>query len=238
MGRASSVADLVSVRRISALVVLVAFSSVLGLSSCLYDSSDRCDSTQAYDANAGLCVCTGNTIAGTTPEGNPGCAPCAEHEVASNDACLCEEGYQRPTPEAACVVVPEALGLPCESDPDCTDPIYDTCHPLDDGSGYCTQVGCAAGECTGGYACDTIATPSYCVRPADGAGQSCATDDDCAGTEATWCDTFKSHTCFVEGCALGGTDCPGRECCDLSGPSFGTVKKTICVDSGTCPGVD
>jgi len=225
---------MISVRRTSALGILVAFSSLLGASSCLYDSSDRCDPNQVYNANAGICVCTGNTIAGTNPDGSPGCAPCAEHELASNDACVCEEGYQRPTPDGACTLVPDALGLPCQEDKDCTDATYDTCHLLDDASGYCTNVGCAAGECNGGYACDTVADPSYCARPPEGAGKSCATNDDCAGTEATWCDTFVSHVCYVEGCALDGNDCPGKECCDLSVKSGGLVKKTICVDSGTC----
>ena len=229
---------MVSLRRVSALGMLTAFSSLLGVSSCLYDSSNRCDSGQVYDANAGLCVCTGNTIAGTKPDGSPGCAPCAEHELASNDACVCEEGYQRPTPEAACVIVPDALGLACASDQGCSDATYDTCHQLDDGSGYCTNVGCAQGECTGGYACDTVATPSYCARPPAGAGQSCADDSDCAGTEATWCDVFKTHVCYVEGCAVDGNDCPGKQCCDLTGPSLGTIKKTICVDIGTCLGAD
>lgn len=214
--------------------MLVVFSSLLGLSSCLYESSNRCDENQLYDANAGLCVCTNNTIAGTTETGAPGCVPCAEHEVASNDACACEEGYQRPTADAACVIVPDALGLPCQSDQGCTDATFNSCHLLEDGSGYCTSLDCAPGECTGGYACDTATTPSYCVRPPAGAGQPCASDEDCAGTEATWCDTFVSHVCYAEGCALNGNDCPGKECCDLAVKSNGLLKKTICVDLGTC----
>jgi len=229
---------MVSARRISALGMLVAFSSLLGVSSCLYDSSDRCDPKQVYDSKAGICVCTGNTVAGTNPDGSPGCAPCAEHEVASNDTCVCEEGYQRPTPEGACTLVPDALGLACQSDQDCTDAVYNSCHLLSDGSGYCTNLDCAPGDCNGGYACDTSATPSYCARPPVGAGKSCGSDSDCAGTEATWCDTFVSHVCYVEGCALGGNDCPGNECCDLAVASGGLLKKTICVAPGTCKGVD
>lgn len=236
MGPMSSISAMVSARRISALGMLIAFSSLLGLSSCLYDSGNRCDSGQAYDANAGLCVCTGNFIAGTKADGSQGCVACAEHEVAKNDACGCEEGYQRPTPDGACTIVPDALGLACKTDKDCTDSTYDTCHLLDDGSGYCTNVGCARDECTGGYACDTVANPSYCARPPVGAGNSCKSDFDCAGTEATYCETIQSHVCYVEGCAVDGNDCPGKECCDLSVPSLGTIKKTICVDLGACPG--
>jgi hypothetical protein len=225
---------MVSLRRVSALGMLVAFSSLLGLSSCLYDASDRCDPKQTYDPNAGLCVCTGNTIAGTEADGSPGCVACAEHEVSNNDTCSCEEGYERPTPDAPCLSVPDALGLPCNTDQECTDATYDTCHLQDDGSGYCTNVGCQQGECTGGYACDTVATPTYCARPPDGAGKPCGSDEDCAGTEATWCETFNTHVCYVEGCALDGNDCPGKECCDLAIRSGGLVTKTICVDFGTC----
>jgi len=213
---------MVSVRRISALGMLVAFSSLLGVSSCLYDSSDRCDPEQQYDRSAGICVCTGHTVVGTNPDGSPGC--------------VCEEGYLRPTPDAACEPAPDALGLPCESDAQCTDATYNTCHELEDGSGYCTNVDCTQGSCNGGYACDTAATPSYCVRPREGEGKACTSQEDCAGTEATFCETFQSKVCYVEGCALDGNDCPGKECCDLAGPSGGLIKKTICVDVGTCPG--
>ncbi len=133
---------MVSVRGISALGMLIAFSSLLGLSSCLYDSSDRCDKGQAYDANAGLCVCTGHSTPGTTESGSQGC--------------VCEEGYQRPTPDAECEAAPDALGRACQSDQDCNDATYDSCHVLEDGSGYCTNEGCAKDECAGGNACDTV----------------------------------------------------------------------------------
>ena len=227
---------MVSLRRFSALGILVVLSSSLGVSSCLYDSGERCDSDQVYDATAGVCVCTGNTIPGTNADGSPGCVPCGEHELSSHDTCVCEEGYERPAAGGACALPPEAQGLACESDADCTDATFDTCHLDDGGSGYCTNVGCASGECSGGYACDTVATPSYCARPPSGAGQACATDADCAGTEATFCESVITHVCYVEGCALDGNDCPGKECCDLSVPTGGAIKKTICVDLGKCPG--
>jgi hypothetical protein len=215
---------MVSVRRLSALGMLSAFSSVLVLSSCLYDSSDRCDPGQAYDSSAGLCVCTGHSTPGMTESGSQGC--------------VCEEGYQRPSPEAECEAGPDALGRACEADQDCPVAPYDTCHLLEDGSGYCTNVGCAADECEGGYACDTVAEPTYCARPPSGAGKQCKDDADCAGTEATWCDIYSSHVCYVEGCAVDGNDCPGKECCDLAAASAGLVRKTICVDPGTCKGAD
>jgi hypothetical protein len=203
-----------------------------GASSCLYQAGERCDPGQTYDADAGLCVCAGNTVAA-----EHGCIACAEHELALNGVCGCAKGYVRPTPDAACAIVPDALGATCQVDQDCADSTFNTCQLAGDGGGYCTSVGCAANsDCTAGYGCNLAATPSYCQRPPDGAGKSCASDADCAGTAATFCETFNSHICYVEGCSLTSNDCfPGEECCDLTGPSFGVFKKQICVDAGSCP---
>ena len=50
--------------------------------------------------------------------------------------------------------------------------------------------------------------------------------------EATYCDTFKSHSCLVQGCSLTPNNCfSGWECCDLS--AFG-VPQPICVAQGAC----
>jgi hypothetical protein len=169
--------------------------------------------------------------------GDHGCVACGEHEVAGDDVCSCEVGYQRPSVGAACVVIPDALGAACTKNADCTDPTYNTCHIDADAAGYCTNVGCKTNEdCTGGYACDTNAKTSYCERPPSGQGQSCASDADCAGTGATHCEAFVTHVCYVQGCSLTSNDCfPGKECCDVTAKSLGTMTKPICVDSGTCP---
>ena len=63
----------------------------------------------------------------------------------------------------------------------------------------------------------------------DGLGKACTTNADCAGTDATFCDTLITASCLLEGCALGGTDCPvGYECQDLS--MFGAAG-TVCVSA-------
>jgi hypothetical protein len=211
--------------------VLLAFASLGGVSSCLFDSGNRCDEGQKFDSAAGLCVCdeTLNKIAG-----DHGCVSCGEHEVAANDACGCETGYVRT--DGKCQLVPEALGAACTGDAECADATYGTCHILADRTGYCTNAECTSdADCSGGYACNLTATPSYCERPPAGAGMSCGSDADCAGTAATFCETFQTHVCYVEGCSLTENDCfPGKECCDLTAQSFGTIKKQICVDAGTC----
>lgn len=64
-----------------------------------------------------------------------------------------------------------------------------------------------------------------------GLGMSCSSNDDCADTEATFCDTFMSHTCQVQGCSLDPNDCyEGAACCDFSAYGLGT----LCVPGG-CP---
>lgn len=232
MALATFIASMFCARRVSALGMLFSFSSLLGVSSCLYDSSDRCDAGQVFNADAGLCVCdkTQNLIAG-----EHGCVACLENEVADNDACSCAEGYKRPAPGAACAIVPEALGAACTKDADCTDATYATCHLVGDGTGYCTNTGCTANEeCSAGYACEMAEDPAYCKRPPVGEGMKCGSDADCASTEATFCEYVQTKICFVE-CTLGGNDCfPGKECCDLTASSLGLYKRQICVDSGSC----
>jgi hypothetical protein len=220
-------------RRASALGILFGCLSLLGVSSCLYDPDQRCDSDQRFDSGAGLCVCD---AAQNRVMGDAGCVPCAEHEVAQNDVCTCTSGFTRPSGGGACTDFPPALGTECTKDADCPDATYDQCHSAGDGAEYCSNACSDDGACAGGYACDLAATPSYCRRPPVGQGKSCASDLDCAGTEATWCDTFVSHICIVQNCSLTKNDCfPGKECCDISVVSLGTMKNPICVDSGTCP---
>lgn len=218
-------------RRASALGMLVGFLGSLGVTSCLYDPAARCDSNQRFDSAADLCVCDAaqNLVTGDT-----GCVPCAEHEVAQNDVCSCAPGFTRPSDGGACTDSPPALGAPCAKDADCSDATFDTCHSVDGGSGYCTNACADSSVCAGGYACDTTATPSYCRRPPLGQGKSCDSDLDCAGSEATWCESFVTHLCLVQNCSLTKNDCfPGKECCDIS--SFGVMPNPICVDTGTCP---
>jgi hypothetical protein len=234
MGPASSITDMSCVSRFWAVGMLLGFVSLGGASSCLFHAGDRCDPGQNYDAQAGLCVCDAsqNLVAG-----DHGCVACGEHEVAGNDVCSCADGYQRPSAGAVCAVIPEALGAACASDTDCADKTYDTCHIVTDGASYCTNVGCKSNDdCTGGYACNTSAKASYCERPPSGDGQSCSSDDDCEGTEATYCEIYDTHVCHVQGCSLAPNDCfPGQDCCDLSVASGGIVTKLICVAAGTCP---
>jgi hypothetical protein len=88
-----------------------------------------------------------------------------------------------------------------------------------------------------------------CVEASEGgppapSGQDmpCSSEADCAGTDATFCETLQSNVCLVQGCAVGDSSCaPGRECCDLSAIPLGGFDTAggLCIPEGACvaPGV-
>lgn len=192
---------------------------------CLYDPDDPCsEGMEVYGDNM-RCVCPEGSA--YTPQG---CVTCGEHEIASASGCSCEDGYSRPSADAPCVETPSGLGAECDpAAPMCLAP-YEHCEPASD-SGYCTTDGCTTtDDCENGYACNA---GSVCQRPPLGQGMTCESADDCAGTEATFCELGLTHQCHVQGCQLEPNDCfPGYACCDLS--MFG-VPELLCVPEGTCP---
>lgn len=194
------------------------------LGGCLYDSDQPCDAGMEVYGDGERCVCPAGTV--YTPLG---CEVCGDHEIATPTACVCEEGYARPTADAACVETPTGLGAACDPAASACPPAYDRCQPAG-ASGYCTTSGCTSNEdCEGGYACNADA---ICQRPPTGLGMSCTSPDDCAGMEATFCDTFVARSCQVQGCTLDPNDCfSGFECCDLS--AFG-LPQPLCIPAGTC----
>ena len=197
-------------------------------SACVYDSQARCGPGQVYNDEFTECLCgPGLVLTGTT------CVPCGEHEIAGTNGCVCETGYARAGATSPCTLKPAALGSTCNTTTTpCTDLVYSYCAPAGT-DGYCTKSGCTSSAECDGYACDTTASPAYCRRPPVGAGQACTSAADCAGTEATYCDSYMAHACLVEGCTVSLNDCyEGTDCCDLS--QFG-VPKPVCVAKGGCP---
>ena len=228
----SYIAGMFSLPRISAACLLLSFVGAGGASGCLYDSSNRCDPGQSYDPGSGLCICAAGS---NTITGDHGCTPCGDHEVAANDACTCDVGYQRSGGSGPCVIVPTGLGDPCTADADCTvNALFATCQMTANG-GYCTNINCASDDdCTGGYACNSGSDPAFCQRPPTGQDMPCTAQSDCAGKEASYCLTIQAQACFVE-CTVGGNECfSGRECCDLDKLSSHLIPKQLCVPTGTC----
>ena len=205
-------------------VVWLAALAGLPLQGCLYDPDQPCDEGMVLYGDGLRCVCAEGLV--YTPTG---CVACGDHEVATPGGCVCEDGYSKPTADAACQETPSGLGVSCNPAAPACAPEYAHCEPSA-GGGYCTTAGCTSSdECEGGYACNA---ESICERPPLGLGQACETPDDCAGTEATFCDSFMTHSCQVQGCSLSSDDCfSGFECCDLS--AFG-LPEPLCVPEGAC----
>lgn len=214
----------------AAAVLLALFGSLPN--ACTFHPDDRCGKHQLVYGDNELCVCDTTSVWTAS-----GCVPCAAHEVPGVTGCVCEAGYSRPAPGAACDVAPPTpmgLGIACSDSEPCMDPLYNHCQKTSVGTAYCTNTGCATQfDCGDGYGCDTTVSPSVCKQPPVGQSKSCTSPADCAGTEATYCDTFVSHSCLVQGCRLAPDNCfSGWDCCDLT--QYG-VPLPICVPQGGCP---
>jgi len=198
-------------------------------SACVFDSSKQCGPHEIMYGNNLRCVCDATSAPTAT-----GCSPCGEHELPGATGCVCQAGYSRPSAAAACIETPMGIGIACDASTPCPDPAFSHCQSVGGGSGYCTTTDCTGPQdCTAGYACDMTGSASYCRRPPLGAGMTCTSDADCAGTEATACDSVMSHTCLVQGCSLVSDDCfSGTACCDLS--KFG-APQPLCLPEGACP---
>jgi hypothetical protein len=211
----------------SAIFALLA-GAALAFVACTIDSNNRCDDREVLYGDT-RCVCAEGFAMS-----DHGCVSCGDHEIAGPSGCGCAEGYARASAQAACVPKPSGQGDACDGTTACPDPVYSHCQITAGASGYCTSTGCASSaNCTGGYACDATGAPAFCKRPPIGAGKACTSTADCAETEATFCETFMTHQCLVQGCTVAPNNCfEGMQCCDLS--AFG-LPQPICIPPGTCP---
>jgi hypothetical protein len=209
---------------------LLAAAACVTLSAC--DLGNVCGPGQQRESEIGYCVCLPNHVPG--PRGGL-CVPCGAHEEAVSGKCQCAAGYARPSADKACEPALAGLGAACDAARPCAEPRFPHCQVTDGTAGYCTTTGCTgAADCAGGYACVSGAGGSFCKRPPVGQGKACVGNADCAGQEATFCDTLYTKQCLVEGCAPGapGACHDGWRCCDFSG--FG-LAKTLCVPLAECP---
>lgn len=213
---------------------MVCLLSMVG-SGCIYDADDRCGAHQHYEK--GACLCDEGT---RQNDYRNGCVPCGVNEVGVANACTCAPGFGRPTEGGACEPVSAGLGKSCsEGAQACTDEKYPACFAPREGEPYCTREGCtSSAECGGGYACDTGATPTVCVRLPTGIGTKCASDGECAGFEANDCETYVLNICMVSGCNRDDVTCfAGSVCCDYS---LVSLPVSLCIprenlESGKCP---
>jgi len=142
-------------------------------------------------------------------------APCGDLlQQDAAGACVCPEG-SAPSGGGCVPVAEEAASAGCEVGAGCA----------------CTS----SRDCPSGELCDRHDS-ERCVAAPSGLGAACGGGDDCAGTEATFCETFSTRTCQVQGCAARAGVCPGDLlCCD-----FAIIGTSLCVPldaapDGACP---
>jgi hypothetical protein len=190
---------------------------------CLYDSGDRCGPAMVYDTSLDACVCAPNAIVTGL-----GCTACADDEVIVAGKCGCASGYAK---DASNVCEPvSGLGDACGSAGDCSNPQYGYCAPSTAGetAKTCTSTCGSDADCGAAYTCAVWEATPYC-RQWSGLGQSCTGSADCAGDDASYCDTYQTHSCIVQGCSLSSDDCPrGTTCCDFSSYGLGTLCAEAC----------
>lgn len=188
------------------------------------DDSERCGSNMVFDEKRYACFCDDHSV---SLDGS--CKACAADEVVVGGVCGCPPGEVKN--EANLCAAVAGLGDPCSADQPCSDATYNVCAPATAGSsaGTCTSSCTSDADCSPSYTCAVWESAPYC-RQFSGLGAGCASDADCAGFDATVCDTYLSHTCIVAGCSVNANDCPrGLTCCDLSAFGAGTA----CLE--TCP---
>jgi hypothetical protein len=196
---------------------------------CIYDESNRCGPHMVV-SDVDACVCAeGYVLNGTE------CVSCPEHERFRGGGCVCDDGYFRPASDASCTPLPPSgLGAPCSSAAPCLDAKFSYCAQASNLDQYCTSQSCQTdADCPDSYGCTKGADATFCQRTPLGLTAPCKLDADCAGFEATLCDTVFSNSCIVQGCSLSQNDCfSGWDCCDAS--AFGPTEP-VCVPKGQCP---
>jgi hypothetical protein len=81
--------------------------------------------------------------------------------------------------------------------------------------------------------CAANDTRAACKTGPSGYGTACTTDQDCAGFDASHCETLQAHVCVVSPCQKSPDSCTGGQtCCDLS--SLG-IPLSLCTPAGQCP---
>lgn len=205
------------------LVTWLGFLATLGISACLVDPDAPCGEGFVERAD-GSCVCADEKIA----QGGK-CVACGKDERAESGACVCKLGFERSSSGVCRESMPDAgtsggadAGVRCDAA---------TCASSPAAVANCES----SAECADDELCDVHET-AQCVSKPDGLGQSCSSDEDCADTEATYCEIFSSSTCQIEGCSERGGVCPGdMACCD-----FAVLARSLCIpasrlESGSCP---
>jgi hypothetical protein len=177
---------------------------VASVVGCLVDPDAPCGK-QFSQSSDGACACPeGSIVVGGA------CSPCAEHQHSEGNQCICDEGYEAAAGSPECVALTDEPSEPVVS-----------------AAGGCSS----SAECGAGLLCDVYGSRE-CVAAPNGFGRACARASDCEGSEATFCDTFASRTCQVQGCAELSGVCPGDMiCCN-----YAILSTSLCIPTDHAPG--
>jgi hypothetical protein len=220
------------VRRLACGILAMALTGALASAGCLYDPKDRCGDRQIYQPDIDFCACADGygLIDGV-------CQKCGEHEHGVRmSGCVCEEGYARASASEPCTKID--IGKFCATDEDCGGGKL-SCHVVNSQDGYCTETGCAtSSDCTVPiYQCNRDQTVTYCQRPPTGLLNPCASDADCAGFEADYCEVIDNKFCIVGNCAPNPAICqPDDVCCNIIAGGISVCIPASAVPNGNCPG--
>lgn len=199
-------------------------------SACIYDPDDRCGPHQHLGPNSS-CVCDDGLVL----QGQ-GCVPCGDNETWQSGLCVCSDGYTRSADDGGtCVLGGPGSSCDLKATPStCQGADFTVCRDHGEGDGYCTTTCSADEDCPHGFVCDLTVTPSTCKTAAVGEGDACKTQADCAGKDATYCETVYVHKCLVPGCSPDNpVSCSeGWLCCDTR--PLG-LNLTLCAPVGLCP---
>ncbi len=140
--------------------------------------------------------------------------------------------------DAPAVDVADALpsqdGGPAAVDAADTSPSQDAGRAADVGRPRCV----ATTDCESGDYCDLGAATPVCRPLPTGQGTACSRSADCAGFEASYCETMVSETCLVRDCTPALNNCSDDyRCCDLAplGMPALCLPRRLLGTGATCP---
>lgn len=197
----------------------------LGATSCLPENTAQCGTEQGLVD--GACVCPeGYLIRGEE------CVACGPNEVVQGKQCVCAPGYERDKKDRCQLVAVPApppgtsSAPPCDGG-DCGAPTADAA----DDATACVDTE----DCPGNAYCDLTVTPAACREPPTGQGTTCASDADCAGFEASYCETVVSRTCLVSNCSPSLNNCSDDFlCCDFASMGLPSLCVSKALSGGVC----
>ena len=113
---------------------------------------------------------------------------------------------------AVLTVVMFAAAIACTEDDSGTNSKTEQ-DPLETGTDDKTTPNCGESTCVGDQYCDKTLSPAECRDYPTGQGMPCETQEDCAGYDADFCETYVSFSCLVKECDVELNNCSDDYLC-------------------------